>query len=130
MSFLTSLPFKFLLPLILLGLQFGLKFFIDRRATAFNFVTAILEIPISMLFLTLSLISAYIIASKGDVQYPFMMFVAIVILLIFCIFFWRRSVEHFEKENFGYASCLGILNLVLSLPTLIYVIYYLINDGK
>lgn len=130
MDFLHSLPFKFLLPLILLGLQFSLKFFIDRRATAYNFFTAILEVPISILFISLSLLSAFIIAGTGDVQKAFIYVLCILVVLIFCIFFWRRSVEHFEKKNFGYSTSLGILNFVLSLPILLYIVYYLINNGQ
>jgi len=127
MDFLTSLPFKFLLPLILLGLQLSLKFFIDRRATAYNFFTAILEVPVSILFISLSLLSAFIIAGKGDLQMGFIYVLLILVVLTFCIFFWRRSVEHFERENFGYSTCLGILNLILSLPILLYIVYFLIN---
>src|SRR5688572_28644814 len=98
MEFLTSIPFKFLLPLVLLGLQFSLKFFIDRRATAFNFVTSILEVPINMFFVSLALLAAFIIAGNGDLQKAFMFSLGILCLLVFCIFFWRRSVEHFEKQ--------------------------------
>jgi hypothetical protein len=119
-----------MLPLVLLGLQFSLKFLIDRRATAYNFLTALLEIPISIFFLSLSLLAAFIIAGKGDIQFAFVFFISILVLLVFCIFFWRRSIEHFEKENFFYSVGLGILNLLISLPILIYIIYFLINNAK
>lgn len=129
MSFLYSLPFKYLLPIVLLGLQFSLKFLIDRRATAFNFFTALLEIPISILFITLSLLSAFIIAGKGNVQSAFIFFPSIIVVLIFCLLFWRRAVEHFEKKNLGYTTCLAVLNFVLSLPILLFTIYFLINNA-
>ena len=130
MDFLYSVPFKFILPLILLCLQFSLKFFIDRRATAYNFFTSFLEIPISIFFLTLALLAAYIISGKGDIQFAFCLFLCILVILVFSIFFWRRSVEHFEKENFGYTTLLGILNLIISLPTLLYIIYFIINTSE
>lgn len=130
MDFLTSIPFKFILPLVLLGLQFSLKFFIDRRATGFNFVTSILEVPVNMFFVSLSLLAAFIIVGHGDVQQAFITFLVILCILVFCIFFWRRSVEHFEKKNFWSAFGLGFLNLALSLPTLIYIVYFLMDNDK
>lgn len=130
MDFLTSIPFKFLLPLVLLGLQFSLKFFIDRRATAFNFATSILEVPINMFFVSLALLSALIIAGNGDIQKAFMFFLGILCLLPFCIFFWRRSVEHLEKKYFFWAFGLGFLNLALALPTIVGIIYFLMTNSK
>lgn len=130
MNFLTSVPFKFLLPLVLLGLQFSLKFFIDRRATAFNFVTSILEVPINMLFVSLALLAAFIIAGNGDLQKAFVCFLIILCILTFCIFFWRRSVEQFEKKYFYWCFGLGFLNLSISLPTIIYIIYFLMGNSK
>lgn len=128
MEFIYSLPFKFLLPVILLALQVALKFFIDRRATAFNFVTALLEVPISILFLSLSLLAGYIINGKGDVHFAFCSFITLIILLVFCIFFWRRSVDNFERKNFWSAISLGGLNYVISLPTLFLAIYFIIQN--
>jgi len=128
MDFLTSVPFKFLLPIILLGIQFSLKFFIDRRATAFNFVTSILEVPINIFFISLALLAALIISGNGDIQKAFMLSLGILFVLIFSIFFWRRSVEHFEKKNFVWSFCLGFLNWALALPTIVGIIYFLMNS--
>lgn len=128
MELLKSLPFKILLPIILLGLQFSLKYFIDRRATAYNFITSILEIPISILFISISLLSGYIIAELYDIQKAFIFVLLILVIISFCIFFWRRSIEHFEKKNFGYTASLGILNLVISLPIFFYIIFFIIGN--
>lgn len=128
MSFLATLPFKFLLPLVLLGLQFSLKLFIDRRATAYNFITSVLEVPINMIFVSLTLLAAFIIAGIGDVQKAFILFLAILSILIFCIFIWRRSIEQFDKKYFYWTFSLGILNLILALPILVYIIYFIMNS--
>lgn len=128
MDFLKSIPFMFLLPLILLGLQFSLKFFIDRRATALNFATAILEVPINMLFVTLALLSALIIAGNGDIQTAFIFFLAILSIVPFTIFFWRRSVEHLGRKYFFWCFGLGFINLTISLPIIIGTIYFLMNN--
>ncbi len=130
MDFLTSMPFKFLLPLVLLGLQLSLKLFIDRRATAYNFAASILEVPINMFFISLALLAAFIIAGNGNVQKAFVFFLIVLFVLTFSIFFWRRSVEHFEKKYFFWAFGLGFLNLVLALPTIIYLIYFLMDNTK
>lgn len=130
MDFLTSIPFKFLLPFILLGIQFSLKYFIDRRATAFNFFVALLEVPINMFFISLSLLAGFIIAGSGNIQKAFIFFLMILLILIFCIFFWRRSVELFQNENYVKSFLLGFLNFILSLPVIIYIITFLIDNTK
>lgn len=125
------MDYKFLLPIILLCIQFFYKFFTDRRVTAYNFILEILEIPISILFISLSLIAGFIIsATKGNFQLSFIYFISILILLFICILLWRRSTEHFEKKNFWRALLLGVFNLSLSLPILIYIIYYLTGSEK
>ncbi|MEN2414221.1 hypothetical protein [Flavobacterium mesophilum] len=128
MELIKSLPFKIILPLVLLGVQFSLKYFIDRRATAYNFATSILEIPISILFISISLLSGYIIAELYNVQTAFLYLLGIIVIVIFCIFFWRRSIEHLENKNFGYSIMLGILNLIISLPILIFIIFFIISN--
>lgn len=130
MDFLKSLPFKIMLPLILLGLQFSMKYFIDRRATFFNFATSILEIPISVLFVSISLLSGYIIAQLYDIQMAFIYVLGILVITSFCIFFWKRSVEHFERKNFGYSSMLAVLNFIISLPVLVYVVFFIISNSQ
>ena len=130
MEFFYSIPFKYLLPIILLGIQFSLKFFVDRKATAYNFAIAMLEIPISIFFITLSLIGGFIVAGNKGLEKGFLLFIIIIPLLIFGIFFWRRSVEHFEKKNFGYAICLGFLNYTLSIPTILLVVSCLIKFSR
>lgn len=128
MSFLISTPLKFILPIILLGVQFSLKLFIDRRVTGFNFVTSILEVPINMFFVSLSLLAAFIIRGSGDIQNVFIIFLIILVILMFGIFIWRRSLDHFERENFWSAFGLGVLNLILSVPILIWIICFLKNN--
>jgi hypothetical protein len=130
MEILKCIPFKFLLPLILLGVQFSLKFFIDRRATAYNFYVALLEVPISMFFISLSLLSAFIIAGGGDLQLAFIYVLLILVVLIFCLFFWRRSIENLDKKYFGRALGLGLLNLTIALPTIVFIIIFLIETKK
>jgi hypothetical protein len=105
-----------------------LKFFIDRRATAFNFVTSILEVPINIFFISLALLSALIISGNGDIQKAFMLSLVILFVLPFSIFFWRRSVEYFEKKYFFWSLGLGFLNFALALPTIIGIIYFLMNS--
>jgi len=127
MDFIKSVPFKFVLPIVLLGLQLALKFFIDRRATAYNFIVAVLEVPINMFFISLSLIAAFIISGHGDTQLAFLFFLSILVVLIFGIFCWRRSVENLDQKKFIIACILGTVNLILSLPIFLFIVYFLIG---
>lgn len=130
MELIHNIPFKFVIPVILLTVQFSFKFFVDRRATAYNFVVAILEVPISIIFITLSLTGGFIVTGKSQLKEAFIIFLLIILLLFFCILFWRRSVEHFEKKNFGYTVLLGVLNFFLSIPLIIAVVSELIDFSK
>lgn len=116
-----------LLPVLLLMLQFSLKFFIDRKVNAFNFVLSILEFPLSTIFLSLSFFAAFLMTNKSRLEEGFALFLITVIITVFSVFFWRRAVNHFENEKFLYAFLLGLLNFSISIPLLLYSINILIN---
>ncbi len=121
-----KLLINIVLPLILLVLQFSLKYFIDRKATVFNFVISILEVPLSIIFLGLSFFAAYVMTSETNIDQGFIWFLVTLFLAIISIFIWRRSVHQFENERFISATLLGILNLFISVPILVYSIMTLI----
>ena len=130
MDFLTGIPIKIILPIFLLTLQVALKFFIDRRVTFFDFVMALLELPVSMLFLSLSLLAAFVIGGLTGAEKAFSAFVIVLVFYVICIFLWRRSVDRFEKEFMKSTLALGASNFILSLPSLIYTIYFLMPPKK
>jgi hypothetical protein len=113
------------LPIMLLILQFSFKFFIDKEATLYNFVISIFELPLSIMFLSLSFYAALVMTKIEKVQLGFNWFLITLIATFFCVFFWKRSVKNYENENLKSAFGLGMLNLVISTPLFIYSIIIL-----
>ena len=125
MTFISSLSFKLILPLILLALQIAIKFFVGRKPSVPNFVAALFEIPVSIIFTSLSLISGFLISGNGSAQELFMNFLGVLILAIIAVFLWRLSVDKYDKESFGLAILFGGINILFSIPILYYVVNFL-----
>jgi hypothetical protein len=125
MAFISSISFKILLPIILLALQIALKFFVGRKPTVPNFVAALLEVPVSIIFTSLSLIAGFLIAGNGNAQQLFIYFLGILIFAVIAVFLWRLSIDKFDNEKFLSAIFLGGVNIAISLPVLYYVVNFL-----
>ncbi|WP_163717235.1 hypothetical protein [Mangrovibacterium lignilyticum] len=115
------------LPLMLLTLQFCYKFFIDKEATTYDFVISILELPLSIMFLSLSFFAALVITNISQADLGFKWFLGTLIASIFSVFFWKRSVVYYEREKLKPAFWLGILNLAIAAPLFVYSIITLTN---
>jgi hypothetical protein len=101
------------LPAALLGMSFLLKLFVDRTTGVPELVQALLELPVSVIFLATSFIAAFIIANpsclpKGLVYFP--IFVCVAIL---AVFLWRRSIRLFDEDRFVWSTFLAVLNYTI-----------------
>ena len=116
---------KYILTVILLLLQFSLKLFLDRKVTTYFFALSVFELPTNIFFISLTLIAGYILTSKSDVSQEFIFFIAILLILIFSVVLWRRSVDNLEKKKFAFAFWLCLANYFICLPVLIFIIFHL-----
>jgi len=82
-----------ILPSILLILSFSFKLLTDRRIKTADFITALCELPVDMMFLSISFIIAFTISSSktGLIYWALYIFFA-----FWVVFFWRRSVRAYE----------------------------------
>jgi len=121
---------EYILPPAILFLAFLIKLFIDQAVELPDFVSAVLELPVDIQFLSLSFAAAIAIAKKVESSFGLLLFIAYVIAAIVTTIFWRRSIGLFDKEKLVKCTLLGILNYSISVPLLVYTITLLTNISQ
>lgn len=109
-----------IMPAIVLGLSFFLKMFIDRQTTANDAISSALELPVDIVFLSISLIVGFILMPNTNTLMGFAWFGCYLVLAILIVFVWRRST-HNHITNGNYIG-LGSFNYFLSIASLYYSI--------
>lgn len=111
-----------IMPMIVLGLAFALKLFIDRTASIPDTISSTLELPVDITFLSISLIVGFTIAPSGETKEGLAWFALYVLVAIFIVFIWRRSVKCFESNSHKSAFWLGALNYLISITAIVHSI--------
>jgi hypothetical protein len=104
----------YLLSILLLGLSFLLKLFIDRRTDIPIFINAILELPVDINFVGLSFTIAFIIKDSKNIESGLITFCCYLLVSIITVFLWRKSGWCFEKNKIAWTIILALVNLFLS----------------
>jgi len=125
MDFLTYIPPKFVVPILLLFIKLGFKQLIDRQATYYNVVKGFLDLPMDILFITLSLMSAVLIMNGWSNPDIFVGFIVIILFLLISTLLWKRSIENYDKENWWTTFFQALVNFLISVPILVYTIQVL-----
>jgi hypothetical protein len=108
------------LPGALLLTKFLLKLVVDRSATLPDLVSAILALPVDIVFLSASLLAGYAISSQTNVKHGLLLFIGCLCLSLLIVVVWRRSEDQFTKDKYWATAVLGLLNIVLSGTTLVF----------
>ncbi|HEV2882288.1 MAG TPA: hypothetical protein VGX24_13490 [Pyrinomonadaceae bacterium] len=126
-DFIKSLPW--LLPLVLLVLKFVLKLWIAEQHNALNLWKGVLQTPVDIGFLSLSLIASAIIKASGDVnvssKYAALVMALVisfiyVALIAISIVLWKATPTNFTKRDICIATIVGLLNYALTIGMLVY----------
>lgn len=107
------------MPVVLLGLSFMLKLFIDRSTTAPDAIVSTLELPVDITFLSISLIVGYTIAPSGDSKAGLAWFAFYMFAAIFIVFLWRRSIKNFDSGSQKTVILLAGVNYFLAITALV-----------
>lgn len=107
-----------LLPLILLSLQFFLKLLICEKPSGPTLWESLKQSPIDIGFLSISFIAASIII-EPDLS-KMIIFVMYIIFFIILITFWKLSPSNYLKNDLIIASILTMTNFLISLGLLIF----------
>lgn len=106
---------EIVLPGMLLLAKFALKLFVDRSATFPDFISALLALPVDVVFLAASLLAGHAIANPTNPKGALGLFIACLVAAVFIIVFWRRSDDLFSKDRYVLTGGLAFLNYGISL---------------
>ena len=109
---------EIILPITLLVLAFGLKLAIDRSVEVPTIIQALCELPVDMIFLSISFLIAFTISKPTDPSEGLFFTIAFIVIAILVVIIWRKSLKLFEIKN-GFWVLLLCLNLTLSIFCLI-----------
>ena len=118
---------EIILPIILLILAFLFKLLIDRTTTLPLFLKALYELPVDIAFLATSFIIAYIISSPTNAEDGLFRILVYLIGTIMITFFWRRSINCFEKDHYLWSGILAVVGFAFSIYGLVSSIQLLVS---
>jgi hypothetical protein len=120
---------EIILPLTLLVLAFVLKLSIDRTIKAPNLIQAICELPVDMIFLSLSFLIAFTLSDNTDTSKGLFYTLAFIVLATIIVILWRKSLKLYDLKN-NFWILLLCLNLALSTLALFQSMDVLLNTKK
>lgn len=110
------------LPSLLLILAFTLKLFVERSTTAPVFVQSLLELPVDIIFLAMSFITAYILGASDKAAQGLFVFICYVVASVLLVALSRKSITFFENNELVKVGFISFFNFLLSLSCIIYSI--------
>ncbi len=91
---------------------------IDRNVEAPIAIKAMCELPVDMIFLSISFLIAYIISTETKQSQGLLYWIVYLIIAVGVVFFWRRSILIYEKgKNKSWLFLLAI-NLFVTITCL------------
>jgi len=115
------------LPIALVIIAFLLKLFMDRSVNAPLAVKSLYELPVDILFLTLSFSVAFTITSSSNINNGLAHFFVFFIVILLSVVGWRRSIKLFEEEKRKRSATLFLINFAASSYCLILAIKLIIG---
>jgi hypothetical protein len=104
---------EIILPITLLFLAFVLKLSIDRSIEVPNIIQAICELPVDMIFLSISFLIAYTISKPTDPSEGLFFTIAFIVIAVLTVILWRKSLKLFERRN-NWWILLLLINISIS----------------
>lgn len=102
------------LPIALVIMAFLLKLFMDRSATVPLIIHSTYEIPVDVIFLTLSFTTAYTISMPANIGEGMCNLFVFLIVSLINIVLWRRSIHLFEQDHKYWSAFLFVINASIS----------------
>ncbi|MGD6903408.1 hypothetical protein [Bacillus infantis] len=127
---------EFILPIILLALSFCLKLYINREVNKPSMLSAISELPVDVMFVSMAFIISYTIRfsnhiietyndgnkvlEKMDLNAGYSLFGSYIIITILIIAFWRTSIKKMDTQKWvAYGIFVG-LNYIICIVALLF----------
>ncbi len=100
-----------------------MKMFTGKDIHDITYGQAFLEIPIDLLFISVTLTITFLTKSSGNVPLGVILLLFEILLALFTVIIWRHSVEKLINNNLVSCGALGILNYIISGISLTGIIY-------
>ena len=107
-----------ILPVALLVLSFVVKMSIEREVDLPKALQSFIELPTDIMFLSSSLVIAYILANAADVGDGLLWFVGCVVLSIVVVLLWRKAEAQLVKKSW-HALWISIVSYMTAIPVLV-----------
>ncbi|MBY6135130.1 hypothetical protein KUV61_04775 [Nocardioides marinus] len=107
------------LPISVIALAFTVKLFVDRSTSLPDFVASILELPVDIMFLAISLMVGLAIASADGENEHTIYLILLIILAIIVVGLWRKSAMFFENEHFKMSVGLAVASYTISVTSVV-----------
>ncbi len=105
---------NFFLPIALIVIAFLLKLFMDRSVNAPLAIKSLYELPVDILFLSLSFIVAFTITSSTNLNKGLTHLFLFFIIILISVVGWRRSIKLFEDGKKKGSATLFVINFTVS----------------
>lgn len=104
---------QYILPLVLIVLTFILKLVVDETTSAPRLVQSLYELPVNMIFLSLSFFVSRMISTYSFEPELYFVFGSLAVGTII-IMLWKRSIRRYDKKYFISSAILAIVNFSIS----------------
>ncbi|PHE73275.1 hypothetical protein COF47_22860 [Bacillus wiedmannii] len=126
---------EFILPLVLLGLSFFLKLYVNREVSNPTLLSAIAELPVDVMFVSVAFTISYQVQFSNhvittvnsgtkeildtmDLYGGYVLFGTYILLTVIVIGFWRLSIKSLDNTKwiwFGFYVGINFIICILSL---------------
>lgn len=117
------------LPGTILGVKFLLKLFVDRTATVVDCVSAVIALPVDVLFLAVSLIAGFTLADPQHAKEGLLLFDIFLGLAVLTVVLWRRADSLFVSDRLVWTAVVALLNFGISVSALFIAVGHLTVTG-
>ena len=107
-----------ILPVGLLLLSFLIKMSIEREVDLPKALMSLVELPTDIMFLSSSLVIAYILSNKNQLENGLLGFVGCLILSVLVVLIWRKAEAKLAAQSWA-AFWLSLISYVIAIPVLV-----------
>ena len=111
-----------ILPVVLLALSFVVKMSIEREVDLPKLLQSLIELPTDIMFLSSSLVIAYALTNKSNMESGLVTFISYIALSILVTLLWRKAENRLAKKSWS-ALLLAITGYFLAIPALVFSIF-------
>lgn len=111
-----------ILPVALLILSFMVKMSIEREVDLPKALQSVIELPTDIMFLSSSLVIAYILANSTEVGNGLLWFIGCIVTSIVVVLLWRKAESQLSLKSW-HALWISILNYAIAIPILVLSIF-------